>query len=143
MKATVPSALIALLVALPAQSQTPDPAVIQTGPHPQVVQHWRASYRFDCGELTVSVDLGVAAGRATVSAIDLGRGPLVEKLDELNEALEKHVFRDVIVTCTRTDPFPDVMFRTYMVDADDVAEPSSISMQATGRERTEVRLSRR
>lgn len=43
------------------------------GPHPQIVQHWQASYRFDCGERTVSVDLAVAAGRATVSAIDLGR----------------------------------------------------------------------
>lgn len=111
MQATALSAAIALLAALPAQSQTPDPAVIPMGHHPQVVEHWQASYRFDCGELTVSVDLSVAAGRATVSAIDLGRGPLVEKLDELNEALEKHVFRDVIVTCTRTDPLPDVMFQ--------------------------------
>lgn len=143
MKATVPSALIALLVALPAQSQTPNRSVITTGPHLQVVQDWRASYRFDCGELTVSVDLSVAAGRATVSAIDLGRGPLAEKLNELNEALEKNVFRDLIVTCTRTDPYPDVMFRTYVVEDDDVAEPSSISVQATGRERNEVRLSRR
>ncbi len=143
MIAKVSSALIAIFIASPVQPQTSEPADIAFGPHPQIVQHWQASYRFDCGELTVSVDLAVAEGKATVSAIDLGRGPVVEKLGELNAALEADYFRDLSVTCTRTDPFPHVMFRTYATNAEGGETPAAISIEATGREPSDVRLVRR
>ena len=129
--------LAAWIISLSLAGQT------AAGPHPQIVQDWQASYRFDCGEMTVSIDLAVASGKATVSTIDLGRGPVIEKLGELNAALEAEHIRDLIVTCTRTDPFPQVMFRTYAANAEGGAEPASISVETTGRRPSDVRLVRR
>lgn len=91
----------------------------------------------------MSVDLAVAAGKATVSAIDLGRGPVVEKLGELNAALGADHFRDLSVICTRTDPFPHVMFRTYATNAEGGADPAAVSIEAIGRQPSDVRLVRR
>lgn len=59
---------------------------------------------------------------------------MIEKLGELNTALEADHFRDLIVTCTRTDPFPQVMFRTYATNAGGGADLASISVEATGRQ---------
>lgn len=110
------------------------------GPHPQIVRDWTAAYSFDCGERHVSVGLAVTGGVAHVLTIDLGKGPVTEELDALNEALAGQEFNDLVVTCSRTNPLPQVMFRTYRTTSDGGAESSAVLLEAIGAKPNDIRL---
>lgn len=133
-------ALFALMTGFapnPAQ-QADKPNVIHMGPHPQPVSTWSASYKFDCGERQVIVDIAVSAGRASVSKLDLGRGDAPAVLPGLNAALANQHFEDVLVTCTRTDPYPRVMFITAREKPDGGYEPSSVTVSSVGSSANDV-----
>jgi|GEM_PF-1369454 len=134
--------LLAILtgLALNPIPQADKPNVIYMGPHPQVVSDWSASYKFDCGERWVMLDIAVSAGRASVSKLDLGRGDAAAILSDLNAALASQHFEDVLVTCTRTDPHPRVMFVTARQKPDGGYEPSSVAVRSVGSSADDVAL---
>jgi len=126
--------------ALNPAPQSDKPNVIYMGPHPQPVSTWSASYKFDCGERQVILDIGVSAGRASVSKLDLGRGDAAAVLPDLNAALANQHFEDIFVTCTRTDPYPRVMFITAREQPDGGYEPSSVLISSVGSGADDVAL---
>ncbi len=126
--------------ALNPAPQADKPNVIYMGPHPQPVSTWSASYRFDCGERQVTLDIAVSAGRARVSKLDLGRGDAAAVLPGLNAALANQHFEDVLVTCTRTDPYPRVMFITAREKPDGGYESSSVAVSSVGLTADDVAL---
>lgn len=126
--------LLAILTGLELNPipQADKPNVIYMGPHPQVVTDWSASYKFDCGERQVMLHVAVSAGRASVSKLDLGRGEAADILPELNRTLAAQSFNDVVVTCTRIDPYPSVMFRTFRENTEGGYEPSAVVVNSVG-----------
>ncbi|WP_295165487.1 hypothetical protein [uncultured Brevundimonas sp.] len=118
--------------ALSPAPQADKPNVMYMGPHPQPVSTWSASYKFDCGERQVILDIAVSAGRARVSRLDLGRGEAADILPELNRTLATQSFNDVVVTCTRIDPYPSVMIRTFRENTEGGYEPSAVLVNSVG-----------
>ncbi|WP_313008978.1 hypothetical protein [Brevundimonas vesicularis] len=135
-------ALFAVMTGFPLNPalQSEKPNVICMGPHPQLVSTWSASYKFDCGERQVIVNIAVSAGRASVSKLDLGRGDAAAVLPDLNAALANQHFEDVLVTCARTDPYPRVMFITTREKPDGGYEPSSVAVSSVGSSADDVAL---
>lgn len=123
-----------------AATQDDRPNVIYMGPHPQLVTDWSAAYDFDCGERQVSVSLVVVGGVAQVTKADLGRGPVIEPLNSLNAALGDQSFNDVLVTCTRINPSPHIMFRTFRTTSNGGAEPASVSLESIGAAAADVQV---
>lgn len=127
-------------LALNTALQADEPNVIYMGPHPQPVVAWSASYKFDCGERQVILDIAVSAGRASVSKLDLGRGDAAAVLPGLNAALANQNFEDIFVSCTRRDPYPRVMFITAREKPDGGYEPSSVLVSSVGAAADDVAL---
>lgn len=120
--------------------QTEKPNVICMGLHPQLVSTWSASYKFDCGERRVIVNIAVSTGRASVSKLDLGGGAAAAVLPDLNAALANQHFEDVLVTCARTDPYSRVMFITTREKPDGGHELSSVAVSSVGSSADDVAL---
>ncbi|WP_336976501.1 hypothetical protein [Brevundimonas nasdae] len=123
-----------------AAQQNDRPGIIYMGPHPQVVKNWSADYNFDCGERQVSVSLTIIGGVAHVTKVDLGRGPVIEPLSSLNRALSGQNFNDLQVICTRVNPSPHLMFRTFRPTSDGGAEPASVSLESIGAAAADVQM---
>ncbi len=120
--------------------QTEKPNVIYMGPHPQPVSTFSASYKFDCGERQVILDIAVSTGRASVRKLDLGRGDAAAVLPGLNAALANQHFEDIFVTCTRTDPYTRVMFLTAREKPEGGYESSSVAVSSVGLSADDIAL---